>query len=346
MSNNSNKSTSPLLHSKKHALNSKLKTVMSAAALSLVCTLSACTQNTSKTAKASTSTPSVSTDSNSVLFARHVPERSDDFAWENDLVAFRAYGPALRQGAENAGTDCWLKRVNYPIINKWYQQALEQGLSYHQDHGEGLDNYHVGASLGCGASALWLKGKAEPLETWTHWSDLQIGQQQLSFVLHYQREINGKLYQEQKTISLRPGVRLFRVQSQFLIDGKPASNLALVTGLSTHYGKAEVKIGKDNNWLATWEELDGSGLGTGIVLGKNNSSEKPKAKALTQALTSDVNDPQALLLSQTDEHGRFEYFAGYGWQKAEQITNKEQWLNYLKQFSETNPYYPDSSTSD
>lgn len=74
-------------------------------------------------------------------FARFVPERSDDFAWENDLIAFRAYGPALREGKENSGIDCWLKRVNYPIINKWYVQS-EQGKSYHKDHGEGCDNYH------------------------------------------------------------------------------------------------------------------------------------------------------------------------------------------------------------
>ena len=30
-------------------------------------------------------------------YARFVPEREDDFAWENDLVAFRAYGPAMRR---------------------------------------------------------------------------------------------------------------------------------------------------------------------------------------------------------------------------------------------------------
>ncbi len=33
-------------------------------------------------------------------FCRFVPERSDDFAWENDNVAFRVYGPALAKGAE------------------------------------------------------------------------------------------------------------------------------------------------------------------------------------------------------------------------------------------------------
>ena len=57
-------------------------------------------------------------------FARYVPERIDDFAWENDKIAFRAYGPKARKGAENSGIDCWLKRVEYPIIDKWYGKGV------------------------------------------------------------------------------------------------------------------------------------------------------------------------------------------------------------------------------
>ena len=88
------------------------------------------------------------------VYARFVPERADDFAFENDKVAFRVNGPALAESAENNGTDCWFKRVDYPIINKWYKGA-EQSQSYHEDHGEGYDPYHVGSSLGCGSTALW-----------------------------------------------------------------------------------------------------------------------------------------------------------------------------------------------
>ena len=52
--------------------------------------------------------------------SRFVPERKDDFAFENDKVAFRIYGPALKDSKENSGIDCWLKRVDYPTIDKWY----------------------------------------------------------------------------------------------------------------------------------------------------------------------------------------------------------------------------------
>ena len=32
----------------------------------------------------------------SYVYGRHYPERLDDIAWENDRVAYRAYGPALQ----------------------------------------------------------------------------------------------------------------------------------------------------------------------------------------------------------------------------------------------------------
>jgi hypothetical protein len=94
--------------------------------------------------------------------SRLVPERIDDYAWENDLVAFRTYGPEAQRlvdenqkgGTLSSGLDCWLKRVDYPVIDKWYKKYVDGG-SYHKDDGEGYDPYHVGASRGCGGIGVW-----------------------------------------------------------------------------------------------------------------------------------------------------------------------------------------------
>jgi len=63
-------------------------------------------------------------------FCRFVPERADDFAWENDQIAFRAYGPAARNKPENSGFDCWLKRVDYPMapVQAFGQAVRQSGL--------------------------------------------------------------------------------------------------------------------------------------------------------------------------------------------------------------------------
>lgn len=66
-------------------------------------------------------------------FSRFVPERTDDYTWENDRVAFRTYGPDAQRrieqnepgGTLSSGMDCWLKRVDYPIIDKWYKENEE-----------------------------------------------------------------------------------------------------------------------------------------------------------------------------------------------------------------------------
>ena len=106
------------------------------------------------------------------------PWRVDDFAWENDKCAYRAYGPALQKTGEQAyGIDIWLKSTPHLDVEKRYESerrglaeaaALrKQGraqeadsvllaTTYHRDHGTGLDCYKVGPSLGCGTPAVLL----------------------------------------------------------------------------------------------------------------------------------------------------------------------------------------------
>lgn len=62
-----------------------------------------------------------------------------DYAWENDRIAFRMYGPALAAEVNN-GIDVWTKRVRYPIVAKWYKETESSAPgkdSYHQDRGRG-----------------------------------------------------------------------------------------------------------------------------------------------------------------------------------------------------------------
>lgn len=89
-----------------------------------------------------------------LVYGRLVPERKDDFAWENNRTAFRVYGPALKATGEiSNGMDFWAKRTDSLIIDKWYRNDLASVASYHEDHGEGLDFYKVGRTLGLGMTA-------------------------------------------------------------------------------------------------------------------------------------------------------------------------------------------------
>lgn len=259
-------------------------------------------------------------------FCRFVPERSDDFAWENDKIAFRAYGPALRDGTENGGVDCWLKRVDYPIIDKWYKKHVEGG-TYHADSGEGYDPYHVGSSLGCGGIGLWLDGKLVTTETFTGYKVIQCEPEECVFNLDYEWEHAGHDYTMTKRITIRSGDRLFESVSTFRRDGKPAVQLPVAIGLTTHEGKARVKKDLNAGWIACWEEIDGSGLGTGVVM-------DPKSIEKFELIESEkADESHALFLAQTDDKGQVIWWAGYGWERAGEIKTKKAWEEYLTHFN-------------
>ena len=59
------------------------------------------------------------------VYGRHYPERVDDIAWENDLVAFRCYGPALQASGEKAyGYDVWVKNTPSLVVEARYASEL------------------------------------------------------------------------------------------------------------------------------------------------------------------------------------------------------------------------------
>lgn len=109
------------------------------------------------------------------------PNRLDDIAWENDRCAYRVYGPSLQRRGEKAyGIDVWSKSTPGMVVAQRYkdnnygnelreayrQQGFQDvhdsiflATSFHLDHGNGLDAYAVGPSLGCGAPALMDGGR-------------------------------------------------------------------------------------------------------------------------------------------------------------------------------------------
>jgi len=259
-------------------------------------------------------------------FCRFVPERSDDFAWENDKVAFRVYGPALEKSNENSGIDCWLKRVDYPIINKWYKEA-EEGKSYHKDHGEGSDPYHVGSSRGCGGLGLWIDGKLITSNVFKEWKVVQCTPEESVFMLTYRWAYGGDQYKEEKQISIQLGDRLFNAVSTFWKNGELAKGLPIAIGLTTHDGKAAVSKNVSEGWMACWETIEGSDLGTGVKI------DPARIQAFKQVKSKKKDESHALIITQTDAKGQVEYRAGYGWAKAGEIKTSADWNAYLGGFS-------------
>ncbi len=259
-------------------------------------------------------------------YCRLVPERMDDFAWENDKIAFRAYGPALKDKPEASGFDAWLKRVDYPIIDKWYRLHLEENKSYHTDHGEGYDPYKVGGSLGCGGLALWLEGKLVSSNVFTSWKILKQEDDESVFILNYEWTHQGDQYNEEKKITIQTGQRLFHSQSTFTKNGKTAVGLPVAIGLVRHNKNDTVQKNLEAGWIAIWEVIDGSGLGTGVKIDPNH------IESFQLLETGNPLEDHALIVSQTDASGQISYHTGYGWERADEIKSLEDWVKYLNAF--------------
>jgi len=268
-------------------------------------------------------------------YARLVPERKDDLAWENDKVAFRVYGPALRSGAEDSGIDVWCKRVAYPILDKWYYQDRTAKLSYHQDHGEGYDGYHVADTRGCGGLGLWIDGKLVTSDTYTAAEIVWTGPELAEFrtVYKYPVNVGGKPLYENRVTRLRLGERLFEVDTLFSNSAgrgaKPILDLPheVAVGLVTQDKGAQIKFASETGYAAVYESFNGQGLGTGVVLSPAHilrTTELPAAD-------KEGKNAQAVVFTRPDGNGHVIYRAGFAWAGDGDITTPEQWLKYLQQ---------------
>ena len=256
-----------------------------------------------------------------MAYGRFVPEREDDFTWENDKVAFRVYGPSSGGKGQVSGVDAWLTKVPYSIIDKWYAGFLA-GKSYHKDHGDGYDPYHVGASRGVGGTAIWIDGVAWPAAMYKEYEVLQSGGDVVEFKLQYEWDTPLGLVAESKTISLKLGEQLYRVNSIFTLDGAPAS-LPVAIGLTTHDGKAQVFSNPETGRISTWELIDEKGIGTGVLMAADHNPE------ILHTPGEEKDASHIWLVTTTDENGELVFSAGFAWADAQEITTTEAWNEYL-----------------
>jgi hypothetical protein len=245
------------------------------------------------------------------VYGRFVRERHDDFAWENDRVAHRIYGPGLETYAKDpltsSGIDVWVKRVPKLIVNEWYMTD-----DYHQDHGEGADFYSVGKSRGCGGVGIWTGGALAVSRNFSGSRVLANGPIRLVFELTYAPwDAGGGKVAETKRVTLDAGTAFNRIESAFVAQGTPSVGV----GIAKHPGNAEktdLKLG----WRGVWEPLDGgkSGhLGCAVML-------QPGSKAQAAETAAEY-----LLVTPGPSRGPLVYYAGTVWDQVSPVTSLEAW---------------------
>jgi len=275
----------------------------------------------------------------SKVYARPVPERYDDFAWENDRIGHRIYGAGLELPSAtkdqmiSSGIDIWSKKVRYSIIDHWYHKGHD-GL--HTDTGEGLDMYDVGTSRGSGGTGIWDGTDLHVSKNWRTWLVDANGPIRAVFDLGYEAwdAGHGVMVTETKRFIVDAGHNLDEIQSTFNFTPAPGSDgtLTVAVGLTEHQATASVASAQDEKGRAItiWEEykspVDGK-LGTGVILAPDAAFAgfaETKAPANARGFRPDL-----LVLAKVKPGETVSYYAGGGWDKSGDFPDKASWDTYM-----------------
>lgn len=243
-------------------------------------------------------------------FARFVPERMDDFAWESDRIAFRMYGPALitGEGTVSSGVDVLVKRTRDLVLDRWYASG-----NYHEDHGEGLDGYKVGPSRGCGGLGIWDGTALHVSSNFKSFEVIATGPIRSVFELTYDTwDADGRAISEVKRLSIDANSNFTRAETT--LDSNRKGKLNIGVGIVEREGKGKVTQNEQAGWMTYWEpEMPPNGItGCGVVLPggiKGFASDGTNLLAISPAR---VGKP-------------FVYYFGSGWSKGGDFSDAGDW---------------------
>ena len=250
-------------------------------------------------------------------YGRFVPERKEDFAWENDKIAFRMYGKELENTPKEMayGMDVWVKSTQRMVINERYKRGR-----YHENLGDGMDYYHVGLTLGAGNIAPYLNDSIYYSRNYVRWKILDNGPLRTSFQLEYDDwDVAGKKVKAIKTISLDAGSQLNKVQALYTYSD--TSSLPIAVGIIKRKDPGTLLLDEKQGVMGYWEpEMGDYGItGVGCVFITNPTQMK-------------LTNQQLLTISPSVKNKPFTYYTGAAWNKAGVYTSADQWFSYLHQF--------------
>ena len=287
------------------------------------------------------------------------PERMDDMAWENDLVAFRAYGPALQaKGERGFGYDLFTKyNTTEPILEAMYAKELNKETrakiaelkktdpkaaaelsrerSYHIDHGYGMDCYAVGPTLGAGVAALMVNDSI--IYPWCYKNQEILDNGPLRFTV--KREFTPLTVKgdstvvETRLITLDAGSHLNRTAVSY---SNLKETLPIVAGIVLHEPDGAVVADAANGYITYVDPTTGPDNGK-IFMGAAVPTVVKDAKTVlfSEQEKKERNnaDGHVLAVSDYEPGSEYVYYWGFAWDKAD-IKTSDAWNRYMADFTQ------------
>lgn len=290
---------------------------------------------------------------------RCYPERMDDMAWENDLVAFRAYGPALQaKGERGFGYDLFTKyNTTEPILEAMYAKELDKETlakiaelkktdpkaaaelsrerSYHIDHGYGMDCYAVGPTLGAGVAALMVNDSI--IYPWCYKNQEILDNGPLRFTVKLEftpLTVKGdSTVVETRLITLDAGSHLNKTAVSY---SNLKETLPIVAGIVLHEPDGAVVADAANGYITYVDPTTGPDNGK-IFMGAAVPVVVKDAKTVlfSEKEKKERNnaDGHVLAVSDYEPGSEYVYYWGFAWDKAD-IKTADAWNRYMADFAQ------------
>ena len=272
-------------------------------------------------------------------YARQIGERYRDMAWESDRIAHRMYHQDLipAEGTVSSGVDVWVKSTRALVINKWYKNG-----DYHNDRGEGLDDYRVGRSRGCGGLGIWDGHTYYVSSNYRSERIITTGPVRSEFELTYDGwEAGKRKISETKRIRIDAGSNMTRAESMFAGDQLPRFEIAI--GIAQRPGNGVIARNQEEGWMSYWQpaDRDRGNIGCAIVLPNKIEEFATESATLPKLTQADLTTPSdeglppvanLLAIAPAQAGKPFLYYLGAGWSKSGDFPEETDWENYVRQF--------------
>lgn len=290
---------------------------------------------------------------------RHYPQRLDDLAWENDLVGFRAYGPALQDsGQRGYGYDLFTKRgTTEPVledelyagefnpefkdnINRLRKEdpeaarELTKKYSYHVDHGYGMDCYAVGPTLGPGTNALMIGDTIVYPWCYKEYEILDNGPLRFTARLTFRPAVVGSdsAVVETRVITLDKGSHLNRTVVSY--DNLTRS-LPVAAGIVLHDDKGVVRAEAGKGYITYEDPTTGPNQGTiyvGCVFPTNLDKAVEVRFDADEKKRRNNAGGHVLAIASYEPGAEFTYYWGFGWNRSD-IKDEAAWQQYIERYA-------------
>ena len=150
------------------------------------------------------------------------------------------------------------------VINERYARG-----KYHEDHGDGMDYYHVGYTLGAGNCAPFVKDSIWYSKNYSRYEILDNGPLRTTFRLYFDAwKVDGHMVNATKTISLDAGSQLNKIEVSY--NSETIKNLPIVIGVikrdEVGVELFDTKNGILGYWEPTFDKYGTTGVGVVIPL--------------------------------------------------------------------------------